>query len=204
MADFNAIRFQPSRPLLREVTADRLNTICAEIRRNRPKGERGITVRQAGDATYIGLASSTGKGGAAIESRPFQIEITSPEEDEYQATIRPGTINSILPSGILNGTQLQTHDVSGGLKYIVLEAQTDGSKIVSASISVEGSAAEPQTPIPFGLPATAQFLVGIVYQSSVYQVLYENLTVSGKQQYIAQNPSSQPGQLPYTVYYVWG
>jgi hypothetical protein len=54
MSDFNAIRFLSGRPLLKELGADRLNTILTEIKRNKPKGERGITVRQDGTGTYIG------------------------------------------------------------------------------------------------------------------------------------------------------
>lgn len=203
MADFNAIRFQPSRPLLREVTADRLNTICAEIRRNRPKGERGITVRHSGDGTYIGLASSTGKGGAAIESHPFQIEVTSPEEDEYQATIRPGTINSILPSGILDGAELQLYDVGSSLKYIVLTATSSSGQITSAQISAEDSAPAAQEPAPFSLPTQAKFLLGITMGANVFQIVQDNLSVGGKLQY-TESRVAGVGELPYTTYYVWG
>lgn len=74
MADINSIRFEANRPLLKEVSADRLNSMLSEIRKNRPKGERGITVRQTGDGTYIGLAASTGAGSAAAQAdHPFKV-----------------------------------------------------------------------------------------------------------------------------------
>jgi hypothetical protein len=64
MSDFNAIRFLSGRPLLKELGADRLNTILTEIKRNKPKGERGITVRQDGTGTYIGLAAALPRGAS--------------------------------------------------------------------------------------------------------------------------------------------
>lgn len=83
MSDFNSIFFQAERPLLKEITANRLNTILAEIRRNKPKGERGITVRQSGDGTYIGLATGLGRGGATTaEPKPFQLEVVDVSEPE--------------------------------------------------------------------------------------------------------------------------
>jgi hypothetical protein len=76
MSDFAQIRFLPNRPLLRELSADRLNTILQEIKRNKPKGERGITVRQDGTGTYIGLAASLPRGvGTATPSRPHPYKV---------------------------------------------------------------------------------------------------------------------------------
>lgn len=48
--------------------------MLSEIRKNRPKGERGITVRQTGDGTYIGLAASlSGASAAAQADHPFRV-----------------------------------------------------------------------------------------------------------------------------------
>ena len=106
MSDFAAIRFLSGRPLLRELSADRLNTILTEIKRNKPKGERGITVRQDGQGTYIGLAASLPSGTSAPQTlHPFQIfsntdPESTPESPSYLATVRPGTINTLLAAGV--------------------------------------------------------------------------------------------------------
>ena len=102
MAQFEGIKFQASRPLLKELSADRLNTILAEIRRNRPRGERGITVRQSGDATYIGLAASLPRGtaGAAVSTRQPWDLLSRPDPDnegQYILRVEPGTLNGFLP-----------------------------------------------------------------------------------------------------------
>jgi len=208
MSDFNAIRFLSGRPLLKELGADRLNTILTEIKRNKPKGERGITVRQDGTGTYIGLAASLPRGGTPATTHPFQIASSQDpdNENQYLVTVRPGTINTLLPSGIFDGGDLEEYSVGeDSLKYIILEASSDGAQITAAAVSASNTTATVQTPVVFGLPASAQFLLGVVYNSTVYQVATDNITVSGKQQYIASKPSpAAPGELPYEIYYVWG
>ena len=209
MADFASIRFVPERPLLRELSADRLNSILAEIKRNKPKGERGITVRQDGNQTWIGLAASLPRGTSTLtETHPF--EITSSQdpnnENQYIVTVRPGTINTLLPTGILNGGGLaQTTIGNNSLRYVVLTANSDGEQITSAAVSVASTAPPAQTPEIFGLPSEAKFLLGLVYNGNVYQILSNNISVTGKQQFIASKASAaQPGELPYEIYYVWG
>jgi hypothetical protein len=97
MSDFAQIRFLPNRPLLRELSADRLNTILQEIKRNKPKGERGITVRQDGTGTYIGLAASLPRGGGTSTptTRPFQlslVNVSETEEPEWKVRVLPSTL----------------------------------------------------------------------------------------------------------------
>jgi hypothetical protein len=97
MSDFAAIRFLSGRPLLRELGADRLNTILTEIRRNKPKGERGITVRQDGTGTYIGLAASLPRGGTSTPAttRPFQlsiVDVSETETPEWKVRVLPSTL----------------------------------------------------------------------------------------------------------------
>jgi hypothetical protein len=214
MSDFAQIRFLPNRPLLRELSADRLNTILQEIKRNKPKGERGITVRQDGTGTYIGLAASLPRGGTstpATETHPFQITSrqdpdSDPEDPTYLVTIRPGTINALLPTDIFDGTALNEFSLAADtLSYVVLSATSDGEQITSATVSLESSPPTAQTPAVFGLPASADFLLGAVFNTSVYQVISTNLSLTGKQQYIASKDApAEPGELPYEIYYVWG
>jgi hypothetical protein len=97
MSDFAQIRFQPNRPLLRELSADRLNTILQEIKRNKPKGERGITVRQDGTGTYIGLAASLPRGGGTSTptTRPFElsiVDVSETETPEWKVRVLPSTL----------------------------------------------------------------------------------------------------------------
>jgi hypothetical protein len=206
MADFSGIRFLPQRPLLRELSADRLNSILTEIKRNKPKGERGITVRQSGDGTYIGLAASlnTGSQGSAEPPHPFKITSRPDPEtaNQFIVTINVGTINGILPSGLLDEGGVTKYFVAkSATKYVVLTAVTDGRVITGASIDVAESAAEPQTPTPFGVPTTAQFLIGVIANGTGFNAVNNSILVSGRQQYVEPRTAG-PSELPYTIYYV--
>lgn len=208
MADFNAIRFQPSRPLLKEVSAERLNAILTEIKRNKPVGERGITVRQSGDRTYIGLAAKlTGGTGGGIQLHPFQISSsTDPEsENQYIVTVRPGTLNNLIPTNLFEENALRQFAIpSNELNYVILTGETNGNdQFNSCSISVSDSPPPVQTPTMFSLPTSPQFLLGVVFNGSAYNTITNSLLLTGEQQYIEEKGSPVPGALPYNIYYVW-
>jgi hypothetical protein len=212
MSDFAQIRFQPNRPLLRELSADRLNTILQEIKRNKPKGERGITVRQDGTGTYIGLAASLPRGGtSAPTTHPFQIissqdPDSNPESPSYLVSIKPGALNGLLPTNLFDGSDLNSFSLSeGALKHVVLTGQSDGQQFVSCVLSLETEGPPAQEPVAFGLPQTVKFLLGVVYNSTAYQLISDNIAVSGQQQYVVEKePPLDVGELPYTLYFVWG
>jgi hypothetical protein len=199
--------FQSGRPLLSEITSDKLNRILAEIKRNRPVVAAPLSARVTGDGTHISMPRSAPSSSPAIE-HPFRITSDgSPDnENQYLVTVRPGTINTLLPSGILDGGGLVENTIpKDQLRYVVLDASSDGQQITTASVSVESSAPSAQTPEIFGLPSSAKFLLGLVYNSNVFQVQFTNLVVTGKQQFIASKSSpAAVGELPYEIYYVWG
>jgi hypothetical protein len=208
MADFNAIRFQPSRPLLKEVSAERLNAILTEIKRNKPVGERGITVRQSGDRTYIGLAAKmTGGTGGGIQFHPFQISSsTAPEsENQYVVTVRPGTLNNLMPTNLFEENALRQFPIpSNELNYVILTGQTNASdQFVSCALSVSETPPSAQEPTMFSLPVEAEFLLGVVYNGTAYNTITDSLLVSGVQQFTEQKTSPAAGALPYNIYYVW-
>lgn len=209
MADFASIRFQPSRPLLRELSADRLNTILTEIKRNKPKGERGITVRQDGTGTYIGLAASLLRSEKkSVDPHPFQITSRQDPENEnqYLVTVLPGTINGLLPTNAFTGSALTEFPISANeLNYVKLVGATNGTtQFVSCEIEVDQSPAEAQLPTAFTLPAAPEFLLGVVRNGTAYNTIKQSLTVTGSVQVTEQREElPQPGELPYINYYVW-
>jgi hypothetical protein len=163
MGDFQFIKFQPKRPLLRELSADRLNTILQEIRRNKPKGERGITVRQSGDATYIGLASplAAGAGGAASRRLPWDIYVSGSEgegdEIQYTLKVEPGTLARILPTNY-NDEFTAEKDT---LYYGIARVETDGTYINGLTIDITDEEPADNEAQAFGLPANVDILFGL-------------------------------------------
>lgn len=99
MRDFGQIQFTAGRPLTSELHADRLNSILQEIKRNKPKGERGISIRQTGDGTFIGLASAQRQNQEQAQIRPFELELVSdnngPQIRVYASTLAGGSATDI-------------------------------------------------------------------------------------------------------------
>jgi hypothetical protein len=201
MAQFESIRFQPQRPLLRELSADRLNTILQEIRRNKPKGERGITVRQSGDGTYIGLAASlpSAKGGAALEVYPWDIYVVDSNSNSYTVKVRPGTIGNFLPANWDQEFTLAKNQLYYGTATI----NTNGLGITDVVLSMEND--YPSAPLPqlYALPDAIPFVFGMFEDGTNYRIETDG-TVSAPvfQSLILQKGSSPaPGESPYNIYY---
>jgi hypothetical protein len=207
MAQFDGIRFQPSRPLLKELSADRLNTILAEIRKNRPRGERGITVRQTGDGAMIGLAATPKGGGSTPATRqPWDlIASADPDnENQYLVTVHPGTINGVLPSNHFDGASLREFAYSANqLNYVIVTATTNGKEITAASLSLETAAPPAQTATLFALPTEVKITIGLVYNTNAFQIENSSIFLTGTVAVSTERSGAAPGELPFNAYYVW-
>lgn len=196
MSKFDSIRFQPSRPLLREVTADRLNLIVSEIRKNRPVGERGITVRQSGDRTFIGLAANVKSAAAALADHPFRIT-----EGEIPNTIKihPGTLNDTIATNWSDALS-----VSNGLQYVIVTASCSANKLASTSYSISATPTGEATPTAWSVPTQFKVMLGMVEKTqaglSIYQIVKNNLSYAVVKR-ITVNQGSP--ELPFTNYYTW-
>jgi hypothetical protein len=207
MSDFAQIRFLPNRPLLRELSADRLNTILQEIKRNKPKGERGITVRQDGTGTYIGLAASLPRGGGtSIPRQPWdliaRVDPDADPEDEnppYLVKVRPGTLNGVLPSN----WEEEFACAGTGLHYAKAIISTDNQVITGVSIEIDDNPPEEQQPFEFGIMSEVEYLFGLFAQGSVYRTIGDgSITVRPEQWLVlSADPPASPGESPYDILY---
>jgi hypothetical protein len=216
MSDFAQIRFLPNRPLLRELSADRLNTILQEIKRNKPKGERGITVRQDGTGTYIGLAASLPRGGGTSTPTTRQpwdliarVDPDADPEDEdppYLVSVQPGTLNGFLPSNYDTEGADGAVDVpcnGTGLYYAKAIITTDGQAITELEVKIDTTAPVAQEPQPYALEETIEYLFGLFSEGQVYRVIGPGQITLRPEQWLvtAVDPPAAPGEAPYTIYY---
>jgi hypothetical protein len=202
MSDFAAIRFQPQRPLLRELSADRLNTILQEIRRNKPKGERGITVRQSGDGTYIGLAASLPKGGSESRRTPWDIYVTETEGQgeniTYKVKVEPGVISGLLAENYQDVFSANNNT----LYYGIVRVTTDGEFLTEANIVISDQQPQEQTPQKFGIQESVDILFGLFINGQNKNLVNGQLKVSAVN--VLSVPSEAPtvGRPPFDVYYL--
>jgi hypothetical protein len=204
--------FQSGRPLLSEITADKLNRILAEIKRNRPVVAAPLSARVTGDGTHISIKQTPGGGGTSTPATTHPFQITSfadpesdPESPSYLATVRPGAINQIISASHFDGADLAQLSIdTDTLTYVVLTATTNGKEITSATISTQTGAPETQTATLFALPTEVKYTLGLVYNASVHQIITNNINVSGKIVYTKDRATAaEPGQLPFEIYYHW-
>jgi hypothetical protein len=211
MALFESIRFTPGRPLTKELGSERLNTILTEIKRNKPKGERGISVRQDGTGTYIGLAASLPQGGASgpAVTQPWDLVArVDPDADPEDATppylvrVRPGTANGILPSN----WDEEFEYPGTGLWYAKAVIATDGEAVTGASIVINGTAPAVQQPVEFGIAASVEYLFGLFSEGQVYRVIGAGQIVLPTRTWLvtSADPVAAPGESPYDIYYLLG
>lgn len=197
--DFASIKFQPNRPLLREISADRLNTILQEIKRNKPKGERGITVRQDGTGTYVGLAASLGKPTAA-QPQPWDlIARRDAESSAYILTVQPGTLNGILPSNYDD----QFTCSASGLFYAKAVLTTDGRDITGVTIAIDQTAPTIQDAQPFAISTTIEMLFGLFSDGEKLRVVGDGHITMQSQVWLTAEKQAAPavGELPWVNYY---
>jgi hypothetical protein len=159
MADFNSIRFEPNRPLLRELSAERLNAILQEIKRSRPLPGRGISVRQEGYGVRIDAQAQTSQSAiSSAPPHPFKLStVVDPETEETQIRVRYGTIDGVAPTGMSLGDDppyLLTPDAESGVIYAVVTWDPDvGGPLLSRDLGQDEE-------LPVDLDDTAHFEIG--------------------------------------------
>jgi hypothetical protein len=208
MGLFDSIRFTPGRPLIKELGSERLNAIVTEIKRNKPKGERGITVRQDGTGTYIGLAASLPQGGSSTPAtiQPWDLQArvdpdADPEDENppYLVRVRPGTLNGILPTN----WDIEEECAGTGLFYAKAVVATDGEAITGVTIEIDGTPPTVQQPVEFGIANPVEYLFGLFLEGSVYRVIGAgHITISPKLWLTTEKQSPPaPGELPFEQYF---
>jgi hypothetical protein len=208
MAQFDSIRFTPGRPLTKELGSERLNAIITEIKRNKPKGERGITVRQDGTGTYIGLAAARGRGGSSTPTTPQPLDIIAtpdpdadPEDENpsYILRVQPGTVARMLPTN----WEDEFNASSETLYYGIVSLATDGRFITGATIEIEEEAPDDQEPQKYGIENPVKLVFGLFKDGKQYNLSGgQDIAVSAVAILATSaDPAAQPGESPYDIWF---
>jgi hypothetical protein len=137
-----------------------------------------------------------------IFSQPGDLDETG-NPTGYIVTIAPGTVNNILPQNIINSEGVLTEfKISlNTINYVKLLFNTNGKSINSATVSVVSKVVTQQVAAAFSLPTSAEYLLGVVYNGQIYQLISTNLNLGGKVQYVLK--ATEPGALPFVPYLTW-
>jgi hypothetical protein len=198
--------FSPGRPLLSEITADKLNAILAEIKRNRPVVAYPLTARVGGDGTFISLGKMTQASSTPATIQPWdlvaQVDPDASPEDAtppYLVRVRPGTANGILPTN----WDEEFEYPGTGLFYAKAVIATDGEAVTRVTIEINGTAPAVQEPVEFGIQNPVEYLFGLFLEGAVYRVIGAgHITISPKLWLTTEKPTlPAPGELPFLQYF---
>lgn len=139
---------------------------------------------------------------------PFEITVTNTQADGLYATIRPGTVNRLLPANIF-----QKFYLSAGVFYVKLQCQTDGKAPTYVSIFLDSNAGSNDSPSGRSTPPVVFSLVlGVIVVESnsggglsptVLQVVYNNLFFYPSVLFVETKIPTTPGEEPFTRWWGW-
>jgi hypothetical protein len=198
--------FQSGRPLLSEITADKLNRILAEIKRNRPVVAAPLSARVTGDGTHISIKQTPGGGGTLTNRQPWdliaRVDPDADPEDEnppYLVRVQPGTLSEFLPTNWDEEFSVDANEQ----RYAVAEVATDGKAITSVEIKLQSEPPSIQEPTLFALPSPIQILFGIFANGTTFRTIGNgNIVLEPKIWFREARTGVQPGESLFNLYYV--
>ena len=188
-----------------EITADKLNRILAEIKRNRPVVAAPLSARVTGDGTHISIKQASGGSTPTIRQPWDLIARVDPDadpEDEnppYLVSVQPGTLSEFLPTNWDEEFSVGANDQ----RYAVAEVATDGKAITSVEIKLQSEPPSIQEPTLFALPSPIQILFGIFANGATFRTIGNgNIVLEPKIWFREARTGVQPGESLFNLYYV--
>jgi len=155
--------------------------------------------------TLGGTTLQIGRNTPFFAPRPFEVTITAAasDDDPTGLTVRvaPGTVNQLLPSDTYETFSIE----SDGTYYLKANATSDGKTITSVNLTCDTDTPATQTPVPFALPVTVDILLYVITNGRPFRVIGDgSISLAGTEIYKTDKETpADPGQLPYTSWYVW-
>lgn len=126
--------------------------------------------REARVQPGVGCTVSSTTSGQSVLVRPNPAQITRKPFDLLLSgsgvTIWPGLVNGIMADNFFSPFQVDTTQQN----YVVAKVTTDGTQVTAVSMSVSGSAPDPQTPATNSYPASVDVLVGLINEGLTYNL----------------------------------
>ena len=183
-----------------EVTAAWANRVVEALSGLRPQAGSGTRISHVPGGFMISADIS-----AANETAPSPFDVTLvPVEvsggSSYTATIRPGTVNGILPSNIFDSFTIEASQTT----YFKAVAATNGKVVTSVSIVADDQAPAVQVPVSQALPAGFEVLFAVSAQGKVFRTLADgNIVAVSELLFVANVENWQPGMPMTENWYHW-
>jgi len=172
-----------------------LQTLVKYLRKTRIRPGAGIAITETEAGTTISVATN---GGGASNRHPFKVT-RNDDGATKQVSVRPGTINSLVPSDIFEPIEI----TGSGTEYIVLTMTVTGNSPVSSSLSKETTYPVPSLTTPTDTPTAVKDVIAVLQDGKVYQIRDTNLTATATEVFQETVTSPSPGERNYIPWYRW-
>lgn len=193
--------FEKGRPFIEQIKADKLNAILRELESVRITQVIGGTFKKLPGGTQIVISGNQKTAATASTTQPWDlIAATDPDnENQYKATVRPGTLNGILASN----WDAEFTCNNSSLYYAKAVIATDGFAVTGVSIEIDTTAPTIQTPQNFAVETSVDYLFGLFFEGQTYRVIGDGDIVLSPEQWLTKDKASPAaaGALPYQIFY---
>lgn len=167
-------------------------------------GGPGVRVSYGpGGITLKGNARSIAKKAAAVETGPFPFDVsfTPLGVGTQTAAVRPGSVNSIIPSNYLTTYAQNTT----GTQYFLIANVTVAAGAVTGCTLSFGTSPPTGMPVTLSTPPTSfQVLIGVVIDGVWYRTIGDgSLQCTATEAFKEIAASPVPGTSYYDLYYTW-
>lgn len=186
------------------IGAKHYNDLLRFCKSLRLRGGPGARVTHGSGGTTIAVKlqqTVAGSGGGAASPEPFDVAISDGSDvDHFTATVRPGTLNGLIPTNILTTPDL----LLATPYYVVLSAVVSDGAITSCTLSFP-TATPSGMPTAEGIPPLAfDFLLGMIIDGVWYRTIGTgSLFASSYEVFRVSKTAPDPGTLPYDIWYSW-
>ena len=171
----------------------------------------GYTLKNGPGGSSLVVNNGGGSASSAAAPSPFDVTLVPVEVSggsggstaptSYTATIRPGTVNGILPSNIFDSFTIEASQTT----YFKAVAATNGKVVTSVSIVADDQAPAVQVPVPQALPAGFEVLFAVSAQGTVFRTLApgSSIVAGPNALFVADRSGWTPGHPLTETWYAW-
>jgi len=199
--------FRPRQPLDRQLSSDTLNRILRELESLRITRVVNGTFKKLPGGTEIVVAPQRGGTSTPATRQPWdliaRVDPDADPEDEnppYLVRVQPGTLNGFLPTN----WDEEFECAGTGLFYAKAIIATDGEAITGVTISIDTTQPTTQQPQEFAIDTEIEYLFGLFSEGAASRTVGAGHITLRPRQWLVKSadPPAQPGELPFSIYYL--
>ncbi len=176
--------------LLEEIERRTLNVVSPLYMSETAAGSMLSVIRQRGG----------GGGGAAAAVEPFTIFLTPQlTPPNFDITLQPGKLNQAVPSNMFTSAVY----VPATTVFIYLTVTTNGKSVTGVTLTSSPGAPPAMTVTANAAPTVFYFLIGIVANSTIYQIWTGNIQANVTVVITEGQAVPVPGTSPFIFWYTW-